>query len=336
MTANVDVVDRLAAETGFAGVVRVDRAGAVELERAYGLADRRHRIAMTPEHQLAMASGSKTFTALAMMSLVVDGALALSTPARGLLGADLPLIADDVTVEHLLAHTSGIGDYLDEDNPDLQDSDYVLPVGVHRLATTEGFLPVLAGYPTKFPAGERFSYCNGGYMVLALLAERASGLPFHDLVRSRVFEPAGLADTDYLRSDSLPGRAAVGYVEVDGHWRTNVLHLPVLGNGDGGAYTTVADVSRFWAALLAGRIVPAATVAEMIRPRSPLPSMAVRYGLGFWLRDVAGRVQMEGGDAGVSFRSIHDRSSSTTYTVIGTTADAAWPITKALNEQLGF
>jgi CubicO group peptidase (beta-lactamase class C family) len=335
VTATADLVDRLAAEAGFAGVVRVERDGAVELERGYGLADRRHGIPMTAEHQLAMASGSKGFTALAVMSLVVDGVLALSTTARSLLGADLPLIADDVTVEHLLGHTSGIGDYLDED-VDGDINDYVLPVGVHLLDTTEAFLPVLAGFPTKFQAGERFSYCNGGYMVLALLAERASGVGFHDLVRRRVLAPAGLVDTDYLRSDALPGRAAVGYIPVDGQWRTNVLHLPVVGNGDGGAYTTVADVSRFWVALLAGRIVPAVTVAEMVRPRSDAPSMSARYGLGFWLHASTDVVALVGYDAGVSFRSVHDPSSSTTHTVIGATSKAAWPITRALDEHLGL
>ena len=95
-------VDRVAAETDFSGVVRVDRAGTTELSAAYGLADRRHGIAMTTDTQVGIASGSKGMTALAVMSLIEDGMLALGTTARSLLGDDLPLIADDVTVEHLL------------------------------------------------------------------------------------------------------------------------------------------------------------------------------------------------------------------------------------------
>ena len=108
-----------------------------------------------------------------------------------------------------------------------------MPVSVHELATTEQFLPVLDGHETEFPAGERFAYNNGGYVVLALLAERASGVAFHELVRTLVCDPAGMVDTAFLRSDELPGRAALGYLSVDG-LRTNVFHLPVLGNGDGG------------------------------------------------------------------------------------------------------
>ena len=93
-----------------------------------------------------------------------------------MLGPDLPLIDDAVTVEQLLAHRSGIGDYLDEDE-DGEITDYAMTVPVHELATTEQFL---AG-PRRLPArssrpDERFSYCNGGFMVLALIAERASGI----------------------------------------------------------------------------------------------------------------------------------------------------------------
>ncbi len=79
---------------------------------------------------------------------------------------------------------------------------------VHTSATTEEYLPVLGGFPTVSPAGERFAYNNGGYVVLALMAERASGTGFHELVRTLVCEPAGMRDTAFLRSDELPGRAA--------------------------------------------------------------------------------------------------------------------------------
>jgi CubicO group peptidase (beta-lactamase class C family) len=125
------------------------------------------------------------------------------------LGDDLPLIDDGVTIEHLLAHRSGIGDYLDEETH-ADVTDYVMPISVHELATTEQYLAVLGGHPTAFPPGERFAYCNGGYVVLALISERASGVPFHDLVRQRVCGPASMTNTEFLRSDELSGDAAPG------------------------------------------------------------------------------------------------------------------------------
>ena len=327
-----DAVDDAAERAGFSGVVRLDRSGVTELSAAYGLADRAHGILNTVDTLFATASGSKGLTALAVMGLVERGVLELGRTARSLLGEDLPLIADDVTIEHLLAHRSGIGDYLDEDTID-DVSDYLMPVSVHELATTEQFLPVLDGHETAFPAGERFAYNNGGYVVLALVAERASGVAFHELVRTLVCEPAGMVDTAYLRSDELPGRAAVGYLSVDG-LRTNVFHLPVRGNGDGGIYSTAADLSAFWEALFAGRIVSQERVAEMVRAHSDVPEESRRYGLGFHLSATGDAVWLEGYDAGVSFTSVHQPSRSVTCTVISNWSKGAWPIIELLDDRL--
>lgn len=187
-------MDDAAEQTGFSGVVRVDRSGETELLKAYGLADRAHRVPNTVDTLFATASGTKGLTALVIMSLVEQGTLELGTTARSLLGKDLPLIADDVTIEQLMAHRSGIGDYLHEDaGGDI--CDYVMPIPVHQLASTEQYVAVLDGREPVFRAGERFTYNNGGYVVLALLAERASGLQFRQLVSTLVCEPAGMVDT---------------------------------------------------------------------------------------------------------------------------------------------
>src|SRR4051794_4683341 len=107
-------VDSIAEATGFSGVVRVDRGDGIEVAKAYGTAHRGFEIPNTVDTQFAIASGTKGLTAVAVASLIEDGAVGLSTTARSVLGRDIPLIGDDVTVEHLLSHRSGIGDYLDE------------------------------------------------------------------------------------------------------------------------------------------------------------------------------------------------------------------------------
>ena len=333
MSPLAEHVNAVAAAERFCGVVRIDRGDDVEFAEAYGLAHRAHEIPNTLDTQFAIASGAKGLTALAVVGLIEDGVVSPSTTARSVLGSDLPLIRDDVMIEHLLAHRSGIGDYLDEE--DAHDvNEYAMPVPVHALATTEDYLAVLDGRPTKFPPDERFAYCNSGYVVLALIAERTSGMPFYELVAQRVCEPADMADTAFLRSDELPGRAALGYLTIDGVSRTNVFHLPVRGSGDGGIYTTAADVSSFWNALFAGRIVSAELVAELVRPRSDVPRASRRYGRGFWLDAAGDIVMLEGRDAGVSFRSVHDPSSRSTQTVISNTSDGAWPIARLLAERL--
>jgi CubicO group peptidase (beta-lactamase class C family) len=184
------------------------------------------------------------------------------------------------------------------------------------------------------PAGERFAYNNAGFVLLALLAERATGVDYYDLVRTLVCEPAGMVDTAFLRSDELPGRAALGYLSVDG-LRTNVLHLPVRGSGDGGVYSTAADLSALWDALYAGRVVSPGRLAEMVHPRHDWPEESRRYGLGFHLHATGDGVFLEGYDAGVSFRSVHQPSSLITYTVISNWSDGAWPIVRMLGDRLG-
>jgi CubicO group peptidase (beta-lactamase class C family) len=322
---------RIAADTGFSGVVRVDRGDSIDLIRAYGLADRAHAVPNTPETQFGIASGTKGLTALVVMRLVEEGALDLSTTARSVLGADLPLIDERVTVEHLLAHRSGIGDYLDEEL-DLDFSDYLLTVPPQQLATTEAYLEVLDGHPSKFPPGERFAYCNGGYVVLALIAERTAATPFHDLVRDLVCTPAGMGDTAFLRSDELPGRAAIGYEQIEGTWRTNVFHLPIRGSGDGGIYTTAADVASFWRALFAGSIVREETLAGMLKQRSA-PDPDRGYGLGFWLPAGGRAVRLHGGDAGVAFVTVHDPERTLTWTLLSNTGEGTRAIASRLEQE---
>lgn len=323
-------VDSVATESGFSGVVWVDRGGVVELARAYGLAHRGYQIPNAVNTRFAIASGTKGLTALTVVSLIEDGLLDLKTTAREVLGKDLALVDDNVTVEHLLAHRSGIGDYFDEDL-ETDIADYVLPVPVHELASTEQYLEVLGGYAAKFAPNERFSYCNSGYVVLALIAERVAGDPFHELVRERVCLRADMDDTEFLRSDELPDRTAVGYLSVNGVWRSNVLHMPVRGSGDGGIYSTVADISSFWRSLFAGEIVARDWVDEMVRPHSDVPAESMRYGLGFWLGEADDAVLLVGGDPGISFHSVHDPTTAITRTVISNTSDGAWPIARALS-----
>lgn len=325
-------LDAAVAKSAFTGVATVDVGDRRTMERCEGFVHRGLRVPMTADTRIAIASGSKGFTALAVMRLVEDGRLRLDQPVRELLGDDLPLIDDAVTIEHLLSHTSGIGDYLDED-ADWQPTDYALTLPVHTLTTAEAFLPMLDGHPPKFDPGARFSYCNGGYMVLAVLLERTTGETYHDVVRRLVLRPAGLERTDFLPLNALPGDAAPGYVLDEGDL-VNTLHLPVLGNGDGGSFTTAADLHRFWLSLLDGRIVSRETLAAMTAPRHDVPDERKRYGMGFWLHPTHDALILEGYDAGASFRSTHLVASRTTVSVLGNSSEGGWPVIGVLQDAI--
>ncbi|HET6301182.1 serine hydrolase domain-containing protein [Microbacterium sp.] len=324
MRIDAAALDEAVARKTFTGVVTVDTGDRRTFERCEGFLHRGLRVPTTTRTRFAIASGSKTFTALAVMRLVEDGRLGLDQPVREILGADLPLIDDAVTIEELLTHTSGIGDYLDEEG-EWEPSDFVLTLPVHTLTTASAFLPMLDGHPQKFPPGERFSYCNGGYMVLAVVLERITDEPYHDVVQRLVFEPARLEGTGFPRLDELPGDAALGYLFEEGDL-VNTLRLPVRGNGDGGAFTTADDLHRFWTAFLEGRIVRPDTVEEMIHPRHDVEDENMRYGMGVWLHRAGPAAIMEGYDAGVSFRSTHLIDSRTTVSVLGNSSEGAWPV----------
>jgi CubicO group peptidase (beta-lactamase class C family) len=209
-----------------------------------------------------------------------------------------------------------------------------MPVPVQQLATTGQYLTVLDGHEPKFRAGERFAYCNSGYVVLALIGERVTSVPFPELVRKRVCAPAKMEDTEFLRSDELPRRTALGYLDAEGS-RTKVFHLPVRGSGDGGIYATVEDVARLWRAFFAGRIVSVDWVAEMVRLRSPVAKDTRGYGLGFWLDRAADSVILTGSDAGVSFRTEYRPREDSIVTVISNITHRASAMARRLGPAWG-
>ena len=323
-------IDAVATETDFSGVVTVTEGDTTVCAAAYGLADRAHGVANTLTTRFAIASGTKTFTALTVMRLVESGLADLGTTARSVLGDDLPLVDDAVTIEHLLEHRSGIGDYFDEEEIDTED--HMLTVPLHTLDTTEAWLPVIDGHPQVSAPGTTWAYNNGGYVLLALLAERISLVPYPALVDELVIAPAGLTTTGFHRADTPTPDLAVGYLN-DG--RTNVLHMPAIGAGDGGLSSTAADAQQLWRALLAGDLVTPETFAAMTRDRADGAGDAGRgYGLGFWLSPTGDTAMLEGCDAGISFRSAHPLGTDRTWTVISNSTDGAWPVAKLLAEQV--
>jgi len=323
-----DELVALAEEKDFSGVVSVARDGRRIVEVARGFADRANRRPNTLSTRFGIASVTKGLTALTVASLIETGHLSADTTLRSLLPDAVPLVDPAVTIEHLLGHTSGIGDYLDEG---LGPDDYVMPVPVHLLDTPLAYQPILEGHPQRSTPGATFAYNNGGFVLLSIAAEVAGGRSFYDLVQERVLDPAGMIDSGFFRMDRLPADTAIGYL-ADG--RTNVLHLPVRGAGDGGAYSTVRDLESLWTTLFAGRIVPPALVDRLVAPRSDDPGGRRRYGLGFWLGADRDTVVLEGLDPGVSCRTAYDRVTGLHYVVLANDAAGAWPLARHLDSRL--
>lgn len=328
MTGIGDQLAAVVEETAFSGVARV--RGPETFDVAAGDADRANRRPNRLTTRFATASGTKGFTALATMALIEAGDLALETPVASIVGTDLPNIDHDVTIEHLLEHRSGIGDYLDEDELDDNDAYILGSRSVHEFDSASAFIDLLAAPPQREEPGSTFRYNNSGFVVLSLLIERVAG-SYVEAVGRLVFEPAGMVESGFFRSDDLPADTALGYLD---NGRTNVFHLPVVGAGDGGAYVTLDDLDRFWDALLDGSIVAATTVEQMVTMRS-VHNGEVGYGLGFWVSTDNGHVWLEGMDAGVSLVTGVHRSTGLRYSMLSNTSGGVWPLATTVNPGAG-
>ena len=320
-----ELADELAAlveTSNFSGVVRIRGSATVDL--AAGHADRANGRPNHATTRFATASGTKGFTALTTMALVERGDLALDTTVRSIL-SELTNVDERVTIEHLLGHRSGAGDYLDEEALDDIDAHILGSRSVHEFDSPEAFVELLSAPPQRDEPGSTFRYNNSGFVILSLIIERIAG-GYVAAVDDAVFGPAGMHDSGFFRSDALPTDTALGYLQ-DG--RTNVFHLPVVGAGDGGAYTTLDDLDRFWDAVADGVIVSADSTAAMTSPASTHDADTA-YGLGFWVSPDGAHVWLEGMDAGVSLQTGSDRSSGLRYSVLSNTSSGAWPVVKRI------
>lgn len=242
----VNLGDSLSASNQFSGVVLLAKDGLPLLERAYGYADRDQKIPNTIETKFNVGSINKTFTRLAILMLAAKGQLSLDDPIGKFL-PDYPNrnAAERVTIRHMLDMRSGIGDIFGE-RYDRTPKE--------QLSALKDFLPLFADLPLQFEPGEGRRYSNGGYIVLGLIIEKASGTDYYTFVRENIFRPAGMGNSDwYFRDAEMPDRAT-GYVAREGNLESNHTSLPARGSSAGGGYSTARDLLAYTVALRDGRI----------------------------------------------------------------------------------
>ncbi len=323
-------------ELPFSGVVMVRRGGEVIHAKAYGLAHRAEEIPNRIDTRFGTASGTKTFTAAAVCQLAEAGRIDLDAPISEYLREKLPKYDPGVTVHQLLSHTSGIADYLDDD---LSDEDYAALFARYPVYTLRGPADYLPMFPDgmAFKPGERFVYNNGAFILLALLVETQSGMPYAKYVEENVFARAGMNDSGFFESDHLPARTALGYLpdNGDGIWRTNAFLLPIRGGGDGGAYVTAPDMSKFWDALLGNQLMSKPMRERMLSVQATsADNPTENYGYGVWITtDRAGHITRYaaiGGDQGVDFASAWIPQHNSLVTVISNTKGPTWAIFRSL------
>jgi len=297
---------RLEAEESFSGILRVTRGEQLLYESCHGLANRADGIPVHRGTRFATASLSKMFTAVGVLDAAGRGEVGVHDRVVDVLppGKRPSTLRDDVTVHHLLAHSSGIADYFeeDEDLPGYREDygDIWDRIPNYRVRDYASLLPLFADLPPNFPPGDTFHYSNAGYVLLGILLAEVSDLRFAEAVTSRVLEPAGMTRSGYLAFDEVHPDIATGYLPPlapGGPWRTNIYSVHPVGGGDGGAMVTAEDVERFLRAVHRGGVWRGVTPADVLTPRTAAEGRW-SAGYGVSVRD-DGVFCKDGGDPGV-------------------------------------
>jgi CubicO group peptidase (beta-lactamase class C family) len=251
VSAVTALVDRAAAEDKFSGVVLVAKEGKTLLSRAVGMADPSKNIANKPDTKFNLGSINKIFTQVAIGQLAEAGKLSLDDTIRKRLPDYPSPVADKITIQQLIQHRSGLGDFF---------GPKFLQAPPSSLRTLAAFLPLFADKPLEFEPGTDQRYSNAGYIVLGLIIERVSGQSYYDYVRGHITRPAGMKDTaSFAIDENVPNRA-IGLTKrgSDGpseKRQDNTATLPGRGSSAGGGYSTAPELFAFAQALLGDKLL---------------------------------------------------------------------------------
>jgi CubicO group peptidase (beta-lactamase class C family) len=274
--AALDTHLRAAADAdAFSGVVLLERDGEPLFERAYGIASRRWGVPVRTSTRFDVASVTKLFTAVAVLQQVGEGRLGLDDRIHDHVDLAGTTIPREVTIRHLLTHTSGIADDADEEAGESYEALWVDRPS-YSVTRTADFLPGFVHKEPNFPPGEGCRYCNVGFVLAGLALEKVTGTTYREYVREHVFARAGMDRSGFFRMDEAEPDVAEGWEPVhegpddEGPvtgWRQNIYSYPPVGSPDGGAHVTARDLGRFWAAVRGGELLPPDLTRAFLTPQ---------------------------------------------------------------------
>jgi D-alanyl-D-alanine carboxypeptidase len=320
--AAIDQLFRGAVKPGEPGIaVIVTRKGQTLHRAAYGMANVELGVALTPDHVLRIGSVTKQFTSAAILMLAEEGKLAVSDPITKFL-PDYPTQAKTITIEHLLTHTSGIQSYTD------------MPAwrGKWRQDMTPAeIVDLFKNEPMQFAPGEKWRYNNSGYILLGAIIEKVSGKKYADFVQERIFTPLGMAHTRYDVTEEVTAKRAAGYGRT-GARIVNAQYLSMTQPYAAGALmSTVDDLAKWDAALAAGRVIRADSLAQAFTSYKLASGNESGYGFGWQISRYEGLAVQEHGGGIPGFRAhVVRMPSEGVYVAVLSNLAAAEPDTELL------
>jgi len=330
-------LDEFLAEQQFSGVVLVRRGPTTVYEAANGVATPRWGIPNTLDTRFDTASITKLFTSAAVLHLVGKGELDLETSIHHYVDLEGTTISPDVTLLHLLTHTSGIADDADEEAGEKYE-DLFLEKPNYAIIETADFLPQFAHKEPLAAPGVECRYCNVGYVLAGLAIERVTGQSYRQYVFDEVFVRAGMLDSGFYDRREAAPRVAEGWDLIDGVWRSNIYSYPPIGSPDGGAHVTASDLVRFIQAVRGGELLNAEFTTEFLLPQVEHDE-ATWYGFGLEFdMNEDGTVRSyykDGINPGASGIVRHYLEEGLDIVVLSNTEEGAWPVIQELDERLG-
>ena len=246
---------------------------------ARGMADLELGVPLNPDHVFRLGSITKQFTATSIMLLEQKGKLTVDDLITKHLPG-YPTNGYEITIEHLLTHTSGIFSYTSIPG-------YMMGNEIRADLSTEELVDVFDDLEMDFGPGERWSYNNSGYVLLGAIIEKVSGQSYADFVEENIFEPLGMNNSHYGGSQLVPGRAS-GYQAIeDGYTNAPFLSM-TQPYAAGSLLSTVGDLARWNAGLFGGELLTAESVARMTTEFTLNNGEGTGYGYGFSVREING------------------------------------------------
>lgn len=311
------ICDDFSANKNFSGTCLVKIGKDTIFSKAYGLAHKGFNVPNNIDTKFDTASITKVFTATGILILIERGLLHFEDKITDIIDLKGTAIPRDVSIYHLLTHTSGIADDADEEAGE-DYSDLFKNKPNYSIRNTSDFLPQFAYKEPVFKAGTDVRYNNCAFVLLGLVIEKITGQDYRSFVTKNIFEPCGMLNTKFCAMDEINENTAEGYVECRDkvgnftEWKKNIYSYPPIGSPDAGAYTTVSDLDIFIRRLKENTLLneeytpmifsPQCKFSRPYRSWKPEPDAAIRNGFAFEFLEINGEVfcmRKDGDNSGV-------------------------------------
>ena len=350
----LNTIESLAEQDRFSGTVLIRHGDDVLVDKACGLATRRWKVPVRTTTRFDTASITKLFTAAAVLQQADAGRLSLQESIHTYVDLADTAIAADVTIHHLLSHTSGIADDADEEAGESYEALWAERPN-YSVTETKDFLPQFAHRTPVFEPGTGCRYNNVGYVLLGLAVEKVTGRSYRDVVCEDIFTRAAMTASGFFDMRQAEPDVAEGWDPVENSkgqligWLQNIYSYPPIGSPDGGAHSTGADLIRFLDAVDGGTLLSEASTAQFLSPQalhhtmsqpdSPTATHQLHYGYGLEIEhDAAGGIRSfykDGINAGSSGIVRRYPRLDLSLAVLSNSEDGAWEPIDLLDQAVG-